>query len=152
MWLSSSSHKALVHFWQSDCQIFLRIQTVFVALFMRAVWHEQFLLLHCDNLNNICDYLKKIWFIILSTQTKWSSSLQNFKHTLQVSSDVWRVHCVPGGEPVVLFQRGAVRLLDSLLSAPQQPIEEVLAQEEAVRLVIGLTTPEKSSILWSVWD
>uniref|UniRef100_A0A668AFT0 Nucleolar protein 11 n=1 Tax=Myripristis murdjan TaxID=586833 RepID=A0A668AFT0_9TELE len=54
-----------------------------------------------------------------------------FKAT--VSSDVWRVHSVPGGEPVVLFQRGAVRLLDSLLSAPQQPVEEVLAQEEAIR-------------------
>lgn len=40
---------------------------------------------------------------------------------------------MPGGEPVVLFQRGAVRLLDSLLSAPQQPIEEVLAQEESIR-------------------
>lgn len=53
--------------------------------------------------------------------------------SVQVSSDVWRVHCVTGGEPVVLFQRGAVRLLDSLLSAPQQPIEEVLAQEEAIR-------------------
>uniref|UniRef100_A0A668AFU0 Nucleolar protein 11 n=1 Tax=Myripristis murdjan TaxID=586833 RepID=A0A668AFU0_9TELE len=51
----------------------------------------------------------------------------------KVSSDVWRVHSVPGGEPVVLFQRGAVRLLDSLLSAPQQPVEEVLAQEEAIR-------------------
>lgn len=44
--------------------------------------------------------------------------------------------CVRGGEPVVLFQRGAVRLLDSLLSAPQQPIEEVLHQEEVVRLVL----------------
>lgn len=52
---------------------------------------------------------------------------------LQVSSDVWKVHCTVGGEPVVLFQRGAVRLLDSLLAAPQQPIEEVLAQEEAIR-------------------
>uniref|UniRef100_A0A7N6FDX6 Nucleolar protein 11 n=1 Tax=Anabas testudineus TaxID=64144 RepID=A0A7N6FDX6_ANATE len=54
-----------------------------------------------------------------------------FKAT--VSSDVWRVHCVHGGEPVVLFQRGAVRLLDSLLAAPQQPINEVLAEEEAIR-------------------
>uniref|UniRef100_A0A669C441 Nucleolar protein 11 n=1 Tax=Oreochromis niloticus TaxID=8128 RepID=A0A669C441_ORENI len=54
-----------------------------------------------------------------------------FKAT--VSSDVWKVHCTHGGEPVVLFQRGAVRLLDSLLAAPQQPIEEVLAQEETIR-------------------
>uniref|UniRef100_A0A3Q0RGH5 Nucleolar protein 11 n=1 Tax=Amphilophus citrinellus TaxID=61819 RepID=A0A3Q0RGH5_AMPCI len=54
-----------------------------------------------------------------------------FKAT--VSSDVWKVHCTHGGEPVVLFQRGAVRLLDSLLAAPQQTIEEVLVQEEAIR-------------------
>ncbi|XP_072240681.1 nucleolar protein 11-like isoform X2 [Leuresthes tenuis] len=54
-----------------------------------------------------------------------------FKAT--VSADVWMVHCARGREPVVIFQRGAVRLLDSLLSAPQQPIEEVLAQEEAIR-------------------
>lgn len=49
-----------------------------------------------------------------------------------MSSDIWRVHSVPGGEPVVLFKRGAVRLLDSLLSAPQQPIEEILSQEETI--------------------
>ncbi|KAM4604001.1 nucleolar protein 11-like [Polymixia lowei] len=54
-----------------------------------------------------------------------------FKAT--VSSDIWRVHSAPGGEPVVLFQTGAVRLLDSLLSAPQQHVEEVLAREEAIR-------------------
>uniref|UniRef100_A0A8C3B4B0 Nucleolar protein 11 n=1 Tax=Cyclopterus lumpus TaxID=8103 RepID=A0A8C3B4B0_CYCLU len=63
---------------------------------------------------------------------------QAFKAT--VSADVWRVHCVAGGEPVVLFKRGAVRLLDALLSAPQQPIEEVLAQEESIRSV-SLTAP-----------
>ncbi|XP_034544128.1 nucleolar protein 11-like [Notolabrus celidotus] len=56
---------------------------------------------------------------------------KTFKAT--VSSEVWRVHSAPGGEPVVLFQRGAVRLLDSLLSAPQQHIEEVLPQEETIR-------------------
>lgn len=39
---------------------------------------------------------------------------------------------MPGCEPVVLFQKGAVRILDSLLAAPQQPIEEVLAPEEAI--------------------
>uniref|UniRef100_A0AAQ5YTM2 Nucleolar protein 11 n=1 Tax=Amphiprion ocellaris TaxID=80972 RepID=A0AAQ5YTM2_AMPOC len=39
------------------------------------------------------------------------------------------------GSPVVLFKRGAVRLLDSLLAAPQQPIEEVLNQEETIRFV-----------------
>lgn len=51
----------------------------------------------------------------------------------QVPSDIWRVHCVAGGDPVVLFQRGAVRLLDSLLSAPQQTVEEVLAPDETIR-------------------
>ncbi|XP_076027195.1 nucleolar protein 11-like [Genypterus blacodes] len=54
-----------------------------------------------------------------------------FKAT--VSSNVWRVHCVSGGEPVVLFQRGAVRLLESLLAAPQQPVEDILAPEETIR-------------------
>lgn len=50
----------------------------------------------------------------------------------QVSSDIWRVHGVHGGEPVVLFKKGAVRLLDSLLTAPQQKIEEVISQEETI--------------------
>ncbi|XP_014904190.1 nucleolar protein 11-like [Poecilia latipinna] len=54
-----------------------------------------------------------------------------FKAT--VSADVQSVHCAHGAEPAVLFQRGAVRLLDSLLSAPQQPVEEVLVQDEAIR-------------------
>uniref|UniRef100_A0A3P9MSI3 Nucleolar protein 11 n=1 Tax=Poecilia reticulata TaxID=8081 RepID=A0A3P9MSI3_POERE len=54
-----------------------------------------------------------------------------FKAT--VSADVWSVHCAHRAEPAVLFQRGAVRLLDSLLSAPQQPIEDVLVQDEAIR-------------------
>ncbi|XP_068176716.1 nucleolar protein 11-like isoform X2 [Antennarius striatus] len=54
-----------------------------------------------------------------------------FKAT--VTTDIWRVHCVPGGNPVVLFQRGAVRLLDPLLSEPQQRIEEVLVQEETIK-------------------
>ncbi|KAM6972456.1 nucleolar protein 11-like [Aplochiton taeniatus] len=54
-----------------------------------------------------------------------------FKAT--VTADIWRVHSSPATEPVVLFQRGAVRLLDSLLSAPQQPIEDVLAEEEVIR-------------------
>lgn len=53
----------------------------------------------------------------------------------QVSADVRAVHCAHRAEPAVLFQRGAVRLLDSLLSAPQQPIEEVLVDEEAIRSI-----------------
>uniref|UniRef100_A0A3B3ZD73 Nucleolar protein 11 n=1 Tax=Periophthalmus magnuspinnatus TaxID=409849 RepID=A0A3B3ZD73_9GOBI len=51
-----------------------------------------------------------------------------FKATL--SSDVWQVHSTQGAEPVVLFQRGAVRFLDSILAAPQQTVEDVLAHEE----------------------
>ncbi|XP_056136327.1 nucleolar protein 11-like [Lampris incognitus] len=54
-----------------------------------------------------------------------------FKAT--VSADVWRIHSAAGGELVVLFQRGAVKTLESLLSAPQQPIEEVLVQDEDIR-------------------
>uniref|UniRef100_A0A3Q4G8J4 Nucleolar protein 11 n=1 Tax=Neolamprologus brichardi TaxID=32507 RepID=A0A3Q4G8J4_NEOBR len=68
-----------------------------------------------------------------------------FKAT--VSSDVWKVHCTHGGEPVVLFQRGAVRLLDSLLAAPQQPIEEVLAQEEAIRWSAIIVTETQQFII-----
>ncbi|XP_037621218.1 nucleolar protein 11-like [Sebastes umbrosus] len=70
-----------------------------------------------------------------------------FKAT--VSSDVWRVHCVAGGEPVVLFQRGAVRLLDSLLSAPQQPIEEVLAQEEAISWSTYMVTESQQFVIFT---
>ncbi|XP_071389047.1 nucleolar protein 11-like [Centroberyx affinis] len=70
-----------------------------------------------------------------------------FKAT--VSSDVWRVHSVPGGEPVVLFQRGAVRLLDSLLSAPQQPIEEVLAQEEAIRWSTNIVAEAQQFVIFT---
>ncbi|XP_044047223.1 nucleolar protein 11-like isoform X2 [Siniperca chuatsi] len=70
-----------------------------------------------------------------------------FKAT--VSSDVWRVHCVLGGNPVVLFQRGAVRLLDSLLSAPQQPIEEVLAQEEAIRWSTNIVAESQQFVIFT---
>ncbi|XP_038569796.1 nucleolar protein 11-like [Micropterus salmoides] len=70
-----------------------------------------------------------------------------FKAT--VSSDVWKVHCVPGGEPVVLFQRGAVRLLDSILSAPQQPIEEVLAQEEAIRWSTNIVAESQQFVIFT---
>ncbi|XP_068583797.1 nucleolar protein 11-like [Cebidichthys violaceus] len=70
-----------------------------------------------------------------------------FKAT--VSSDVWRVHCVAGGEPVVLFHRGAVRLLDSLLSAPQQSIEEVLAQEETIRWSTNIVTESHQFVIFT---
>ena len=61
-----------------------------------------------------------------------------FRCVLQVTADVWRIHSGPEGEPVVLFQRGGVRLLDALLSAPQQAIEEVLTDEEVIRSDICL--------------
>ncbi|XP_019113462.2 nucleolar protein 11-like isoform X1 [Larimichthys crocea] len=72
---------------------------------------------------------------------------KTFKAT--VSSDVWRVHCVPGGQPVVLFQRGAVRLLDSLLSAPQQSIEEVLAQEETIRWSTNIAAESQQFVIFT---
>lgn len=56
----------------------------------------------------------------------------------QVSSDIWRLCSAPGEEPVVLFKSGAVRLLDSLLSAPQQSIEEVVSPEETIWSVFSL--------------
>uniref|UniRef100_A0A672IIH5 Nucleolar protein 11 n=1 Tax=Salarias fasciatus TaxID=181472 RepID=A0A672IIH5_SALFA len=70
-----------------------------------------------------------------------------FKAT--VSSDMWKVHCVAGHEPVVLFQRGAVRLLDSLLSAPQQPIEEVLAQEETIRWSTNIVAETQQCVIFT---
>ncbi|XP_017290679.1 nucleolar protein 11-like [Kryptolebias marmoratus] len=70
-----------------------------------------------------------------------------FKAT--VSADVWAVLCAQGGEPVVLFQRGAARLMDSLLSAPQQPIEEVLAQDEAIRWSTSIVAETQQLVLFT---
>uniref|UniRef100_A0A674BK31 Nucleolar protein 11 n=1 Tax=Salmo trutta TaxID=8032 RepID=A0A674BK31_SALTR len=70
-----------------------------------------------------------------------------FKAT--VSADVWRVHSAPGGEPVVLFQRGAVRLLDSLLSAPQQPIEDILSEEEVIRWSTNMVAEKQHFVLFT---
>ncbi|NXS58154.1 NOL11 protein, partial [Brachypteracias leptosomus] len=50
-----------------------------------------------------------------------------FKATL--SADVYRIHSLPGGGPVVLFRGGGVRTLDVLLEAPQQEIENVISDE-----------------------
>ncbi|NXH40663.1 NOL11 protein, partial [Dicaeum eximium] len=50
-----------------------------------------------------------------------------FKATL--SADVYRIHSLPHGGPVVLFKGGAVRTLDVLLEAPQQEIENVISAE-----------------------
>ncbi|KAF3687466.1 Nucleolar protein 11-like [Channa argus] len=70
-----------------------------------------------------------------------------FKST--VSSDVWGIHCAREGQPVVLFQCGAVRVLDSLLSAPQQPIEEVLVQEEAIRWSTNITAETQQFVVFT---
>ncbi|XP_005526726.1 PREDICTED: nucleolar protein 11 [Pseudopodoces humilis] len=50
-----------------------------------------------------------------------------FKATL--SADVYRIHSLPHGGPVVLFRGGGVRTLDVLLEAPQQEIENVISGE-----------------------
>ncbi|NXA85080.1 NOL11 protein, partial [Melanocharis versteri] len=50
-----------------------------------------------------------------------------FKATL--SADVYRIHSLPHGGPVVLFRGGGVRSLDVLLEAPQQEIEDVISGE-----------------------
>ncbi|KAK2919160.1 nucleolar protein 11-like [Channa argus] len=70
-----------------------------------------------------------------------------FKST--VSSDVWGIHCAREGQPVVLFQCGAVRVLDSLLSAPQQPIEEVLVQEEAIRWSTNIAAETQQFVVFT---
>ncbi|XP_043969746.1 nucleolar protein 11-like [Gambusia affinis] len=70
-----------------------------------------------------------------------------FKAT--VSADVRSVHCAHGAEPAVLFQRGAVRLLDSLLSAPQQPVEEVLVQDEAIRWSTNIVTETQQLVIFT---
>ncbi|XP_066515379.1 LOW QUALITY PROTEIN: nucleolar protein 11-like [Hoplias malabaricus] len=70
-----------------------------------------------------------------------------FKAT--VSGDVHRIHSVPGQEPVVLFRRGAVRHLDSLLAAPQQPIEELLSEEEQIRWSAVVQTEQQLVLLFS---
>ncbi|XP_054634305.1 nucleolar protein 11-like [Dunckerocampus dactyliophorus] len=72
---------------------------------------------------------------------------KTFKAT--VSSDIWRVHCVAGVDPVVLFQRGAVRLLDSLLSAPQQTIEEVLAPDETIRWSTNIVAETQQFVIFT---
>ncbi|MCI4375733.1 hypothetical protein PGIGA_G00113270 [Pangasianodon gigas] len=70
-----------------------------------------------------------------------------FKAT--VSAEIYRVHSAPEQELVVLFQRGAVRLLDSLLTAPQQPIEEVLSQEEVIRWSTVVRAEQRLILLFS---
>ncbi|XP_060774922.1 nucleolar protein 11-like [Neoarius graeffei] len=70
-----------------------------------------------------------------------------FKAT--VSAEIYRVHSAPEQESVVLFQRGAVRRLDSLLAAPQQPVEEVLSQEEVIRWSSVVRAEQQLILLFS---
>ncbi|XP_045442252.1 nucleolar protein 11 isoform X2 [Pipistrellus kuhlii] len=54
-----------------------------------------------------------------------------FKATL--SAEVYRIHSIPGTEPLVLFKEGAVRGLEALLAEPQQKIETVISDEEVIK-------------------
>ncbi|KAM6940661.1 nucleolar protein 11-like [Xenentodon cancila] len=72
---------------------------------------------------------------------------KTFKAT--VSAEVWKVHSAREGECVVLFRRGAVRRLDSLLAAPQQPIEEVLGEEEAIRWSTSIVAKTQQLVIFT---
>ncbi|KAM9296589.1 nucleolar protein 11 [Gastrophryne carolinensis] len=63
-----------------------------------------------------------------------------FKATL--STDVYRIHSLPGLEPLVLFCRGAVRHLDTLLADPRQEIDPVIAESETIRYVLFLVVKD----------
>uniref|UniRef100_V9KFK1 Nucleolar protein 11-like protein n=1 Tax=Callorhinchus milii TaxID=7868 RepID=V9KFK1_CALMI len=54
-----------------------------------------------------------------------------FKATLL--ADVCRIHMLPDTEPLVLFEGGAVRRLDVLLTDPQQEIEDIVSEGEVIR-------------------
>ncbi|XP_062402434.1 nucleolar protein 11-like [Sardina pilchardus] len=69
-----------------------------------------------------------------------------FKAT--VSADVWRIHSAPGQEPVVLFQRGATRLLDALLAEPQQDVENVISDDEVIRWSTFITSGRQQWVLF----
>ncbi|XP_078385136.1 nucleolar protein 11-like isoform X2 [Cetorhinus maximus] len=56
---------------------------------------------------------------------------KTFKATL--AADIYQIHTLPDTEPLVLFERGSVRQLDVLLSAPQQEIGSVLSKDEVIR-------------------
>ncbi|XP_055509742.1 nucleolar protein 11-like [Leucoraja erinacea] len=69
-----------------------------------------------------------------------------FKATL--TADVYRIHTLPKAEPLVLFERGSVRRLDDLLSAPQQELENVLSKDEVIRWSAGLLEAGSPLILF----
>ncbi|XP_048871035.1 nucleolar protein 11-like [Brienomyrus brachyistius] len=70
-----------------------------------------------------------------------------FKAT--VSADVARVHALPDSEPVVLFARGAVRILDTLLAVPQQSIEELLPEGEIIRWSESLVKGKQKVVIFT---
>lgn len=70
-----------------------------------------------------------------------------FKAT--VSADVLRVLSAADSDAVVLFCCGAVRFLDSLLASPQQPIEDVLAEEEIIRWSTVVKAEHQLVVLFS---
>uniref|UniRef100_A0A674NYL9 Nucleolar protein 11 n=1 Tax=Takifugu rubripes TaxID=31033 RepID=A0A674NYL9_TAKRU len=82
---------------------------------------------------------------VYNSQTKEYVAVSDSK----VSSDIWRVHSIPGGEPVVLFKKGAMRLLDSLLTAPQQPIEEVISQDETIWWSTNLMAESQQFVIFT---
>uniref|UniRef100_A0A4W3KAK6 Nucleolar protein 11 n=1 Tax=Callorhinchus milii TaxID=7868 RepID=A0A4W3KAK6_CALMI len=55
-----------------------------------------------------------------------------FKATLL--ADVCRIHMLPDTEPLVLFEGGAVRRLDVLLTDPQQEIEDIVSEGEVISI------------------
>uniref|UniRef100_A0A8C5TG17 Nucleolar protein 11 n=1 Tax=Malurus cyaneus samueli TaxID=2593467 RepID=A0A8C5TG17_9PASS len=71
-----------------------------------------------------------------------------FKATL--SADVYRIHSLPNGGPVVLFKGGGVRTLDVLLEAPQQEIENVIS-DEVIRYIPVLILLSAFTAFCSFW-
>ncbi|KAG8129288.1 hypothetical protein E2320_016018 [Naja naja] len=74
-------------------------------------------------------------------------SFHFFKITLQLSSDVYRIHSLPHTEPLVLFKGGAVKNLDALLADPKQEVENVIS-DEVIRWSNALIGVEKSVLLF----
>ncbi|KAJ8283661.1 hypothetical protein COCON_G00025110 [Conger conger] len=81
----------------------------------------------------------------------WKDEDINFDKVFKatVCAEIARVHAAPDRDPVVLFSRGAVRLLDSLLTAPQQPIEEVLSEEEVIRWSGSVVEGKQLAVIFS---
>uniref|UniRef100_UPI00398F0F5B nucleolar protein 11-like isoform X2 n=1 Tax=Pristiophorus japonicus TaxID=55135 RepID=UPI00398F0F5B len=65
----------------------------------------------------------------------WKDEDVNLEKTFKATSaaDIYQIHTLPDTEPLVLFERGGVRQLDALLSAPQQEIECILSNDEVIR-------------------